>query len=180
MKTSVNLIPPPTAMQPGGYIAKAYADRSASGTARAELEASESGGVFTVTLRWQAPQSVIDASDNPRLFIDGCALFVPTVKDAPWISMGTPEMPLEGVLWRADHPEPLHVAARGLGTVERSPAPPGWKARARYAHGAWQVDFILPAFRALAAQRQLAFAVWQGARSERAGLKSVAPGWIAV
>lgn len=180
MKKTVPLIPPPTAMQPGGYIAKAYADRNAPGTARAEVEATESNGTWTVTLRWHAPRSVIDASADPRLFIDGCALFVPTVKDASWITMGAPDMPIEGALWRADRPQPLHVAARGLGTVTRSDAPAGWRAEARYANGTWQVAFALPMFRALAERRQFAFAVWQGALGERAGLKSVSPGWIDV
>lgn len=180
MKTTVTLMAPPTAMQPGGYIAKAYADRTKPGTARADIEATENGGTWTVTLRWQAPQSVIDASDNPRQFIDGAALFAPTVKDAPWITMGTTDMPVEGVLWRADQPQPLHVRAGGMGTMQRGAAPQGWSAAAQYANGTWQVTFTLPGFPALQQQRQLAFAVWQGAMGERAGLKSVSPGWINV
>ena len=180
MKQTVNLIAPPTAMQPGGYVAKAYADRSAPGTKSAEIEALESGGIWTVALRWQAPQAVIDASDNARQFIDGAALFVPTVKDAPWISMGTPETPLEGVLWRADQAKVMHVGAKGLGTVQRAAAPAGWTAVATYVSGSWLVTFTLPGFATLSAQRQVAFAIWQGAQSERAGLKSVSPGWIAV
>lgn len=178
MKTTVTLIAPPTAMQPGGYIATAYADRSQPGTSRADLEVQESTAGWTVALRWRAPQAVIDATDNPRQFIDGAALFAPTVKDAPWISMGTAQMPLEGVLWRADRAQPLRVSAQGLGSVQRAEAPAGWTTTASYANGTWQVTFTLPAFAALAATRQLGFAVWQGAQSERAGLKSVTPGWI--
>lgn len=180
MKATVTLMVPPTGMQPGGYIAKAYADRTAPGTGTADIEASESGGTWTITLRWKAPEAVIDATDNPRQFIDGAALFVPTVKDASWITMGTPEMPLEGALWRADQQQPLHVQARGMGTVQRGAAPAGWTVAASYANGAWQVTFTLPGFAALDNNRQVAFAVWQGAKSERAGLKSVSPGWISL
>lgn len=180
MKQNVNLIAAPTAMQPGGYVAKAYAERSEPGTKSAEIEVLDNNGTWTVTLRWKAAQAVIDASENPRQFIDAVALFAPKVKDAPWISMGTPEMPLEGVLWRADQPVVLHVAAKGLGTVERGAAPAGWGAEGVYANGVWQVTFTLADFRALADTRQLAFAIWQGAQSERGGLKSVAPGWLAV
>lgn len=180
MKQTITLMPPPTAMQPGGYIAKAYGDRSAPGTQRAEIETGSVNGIWTVSLRWQAPHAVIDAGDNARQFIDGAALFVPTVKDSAWITMGSPEAPLEGALWRADQAALLHVRAEGLGTVHRSAAPPDWQAAASYANGAWQLVFTLPGFAALEKNRQLAFAVWQGAMSERAGLKSVSPGWIAV
>lgn len=180
MKQTVTLMAPPTAMQPGGYIAKAYADHTQALTERAEIETQEQNGIWTVTLRWQAPQAVIDASDNPRLFIDGAALFAPQVKDAPWISMGTAQMPLEGALWRADAQKLSRVQAEGMGTVQRGTAPPDWRAESAYANGFWRVTFTLPGFAALQKNRQLAFAVWQGARSERAGLKSVSPGWIAL
>lgn len=180
MKQKVDLIAAPTAMQPGGYMAKAYADRVSPGTKSAEIEVVELNGTWTVTVQWHAPKAVIDASDNARLFVDGCALFVPTVKDAPWISMGSPDMPLEGVLWRADKPDVMRVGARGLGTVERGAAPAGWAAVASHSNGAWRVTFTLADFKALAQVRQLAFAIWQGAQSERAGLKSVSPGWVAV
>lgn len=180
MQQTVTLMPPPTAMQPGGYIAKAYGERLAALTARADLQATEAGGIWTVTLRWQALRAVIDASDSPRQFIDGCAVFAPTAKGTPWITMGSTEQPLDGALWRADQQAPMHVQARGLGTVQRGPAPPDWEVAASYANGYWQVTFTLPGFAALSAQRQLAFAIWQGAQSERAGLKSVSPGWIDV
>lgn len=180
MKTVVNLMAPPTAMQPGGYIAKAYADHDKPGTTRAEIEALSDGGVWTIALRWSAPQAVIDATDNPRQFIDGAALFAPTVKDAPWITMGSPEMPLEGVLWRADTAAPYRVQAQGLGSVQRLPAADGWQVEANYANGNWNLLFWLPGFSALDNNRQLGFAIWQGAQAERAGLKSVTPSWLAV
>jgi DMSO reductase family type II enzyme heme b subunit len=180
MKQTVTLMAPPTAMQPGGYIARAYADHTEALTTRADVEVLETQGVWTITLRWLATQAVIDASDNPRQFVDGAALFAPEVKDAPWISMGTPEMPLEGALWRADAQALSRVQAQGMGTVQRQPAPPDWQAESVYANGHWQVAFTLPGFSSLLKNRQLAFAIWQGAQRERAGLKSVTPGWLSV
>lgn len=48
------------------------------------------------------------------------------------------------------------------------------------APGHWLVTFEIPDWPALTRHRQLAFALWQGAAQERAGLKSVSPGWIDV
>lgn len=180
MKTTVAFIAPPVGMQPGGYVAKAYAGHDTPGTARAELEAVLDGNAWRVTLRWEVPAPVDGIAADPRLFCDAAALFAPTVADAPWITMGSPGAPLQGVLWRADRATPLQVHATGLGTVQRSDAPAGWTAAARHAGGRRELVLSLPGFAALEQHRQLAFALWQGARGERAGIKSVSPGWIAL
>jgi DMSO reductase family type II enzyme heme b subunit len=180
MKATVKLIAPPVAIQPGGYVATAYADHARAATQSVQVVASAEAGVWTVDLRWRAPEAVLDASADPRAFVDGAALFAPETRDAPWITMGTPESPLDGVLWRADAPAPLHVRAQGLGSVVRSPAAPDWKVAAAWSDGYWQVRFTLPGFAALNNTRQLGVAVWQGAQGQRAGLKSVSPGWIAI
>lgn len=175
---SIKLIAAPTEIQPGGYVGKAYAARGTPLTTQAEVESETSSDGFTITLRWRCAQPVIDASDNPRQFIDACALLVPEHPDAPWMTMGGTGMPVAGVLWRADRTEPYAIRAEGFGTVQRSQPPAGWKAESAYANGLWQVTFRLPSWPALAAQKQFAIAIWQGAQSERAGLKSVSPGWM--
>lgn len=180
MKKTVTLIAPPTAMQPGGYIAQAYADHTEALTSHVDVEALHEGDVWTVRLRWKAREAVIDASGDPRHFVDAAALFAPESADAPWITMGSAEQPLAGVLWRADQPRPLQVKAGGLGTIARHDAPDGWQVTAAWANRHWQVEFTLPQFSALDKTRQLAVAIWQGAQSQRAGLKSVSPGWLAV
>ncbi len=175
MKTRpFTLIAAPTAMQPGGYIAKAYAGRDTPLTPRAEIGIEGD----TVLLRWRCEQPMIDASESPMHFIDGCALFAPEHADSPWITMGAPGMAVSGVLWRADRADPYAIRAEGLGTMQRSPALAGWKTEASYAHGIWTVTFTLPHWAPFAAQKKLAAAIWQGAQSERAGLKSVSADWL--
>lgn len=174
---NIRLIAAPTTMQPGGYIPKAYADRDTAATRSAEVGVDSSNG-YVFTLRWPCAQPMIDASDNPRQFIDSCALLVPETPDSPWITMGAPGMAVQGVLWRADRPQPYAIRAEGLGSVQRSEPPAGWKAEASYANGYWRLTFTIPQWAPLAAHRQFAVAVWQGAQGERAGLKAVSEGWL--
>lgn len=176
---SIKLVVAPTGFQPGGYIAKAYADRNTALTGKADVGVDTSNG-FVISLRWQCAQPMIDASDNPRQFIDACALLVPEKTDAPWITMGAPGLPVAGVLWRADKTQPMAIRAEGLGSVQRSEAPNNWKAESNYADDYWRVTFTLPQWAPLAEHRQFAIAIWQGAQSERAGLKSISEGWIAL
>lgn len=177
MKQSVRLVSAPTGFQPGGYVPRAYADRVEPLTTRIDVEAEAREG-FRFALRWRCPDAVVEAGGDPRRFVDACALLVPSVPDAPWITMGAPGLPVEGVLWRADRPRPWAIRAEGLGGVERSEPPADWTVQARWTEGHWLAEFVLPAWPALAAQRQFALAVWQGARAERAGLKSVSEGWL--
>lgn len=173
----IKLIAAPTALQPGGYIAKAYADRTEAITKSAQITVDTSHG-FVIGVAWRCNYAMIDASDNPKQFIDGCALLVPEHADAPWITMGAPGMPVAGVLWRADKAEPYAIRAEGLGSVQRSAAPKNWKTEAVYGDGVWRLTFTLPVWAPLAQHKQFAVAIWQGAQSERAGLKSVSEGWL--
>lgn len=174
---TIRLIAAPPAMQPGGYVAKAYADHDQPRTGKAEVTTNADNG-FVITLRWACAQSVIDVSDNPRQFTDACALLVPEVANASWITMGGPGGAVQGVLWRADQPALHAIRAEGLGSVQRSAPPADWKADAAWRNGQWEVTFTLPVWAPLAEHRQFAVAIWQGAQSERAGLKSVSEGWM--
>lgn len=180
MKTTVSLIPAPTATQPGGYIPKAYADRSAAVTPKADLNVEAVGNGWKITLSWSCAQAVKDISKETDKFLDACALLVPVVADAPWISMGEPGKGVEGILWRADRAQVWQMKAEGLGTMERGTAPKDWKVSGQWINGQWQVIFELPEWALLSQHKQLAFAIWQGSGQERAGLKSLSPGWISV
>ena len=178
MEREIELIAAPVAMTPGGYVARAYADQTAPRTPRAVVHAEMMGDTWQVTVRWACAQPVRDLGGEPGRFVDGVALLVPGTDDAPWITMGTPDQPVEGVLWQANRAQLFRLRAGGLGTVERGAAPDGWGADASWADGQWAVRFTLPAWAALQRSRRLAVAIWQGQSSERASLKSVSPGWI--
>ncbi len=178
MKTTAQMIPAPTAIQPGGYVRVAYPDKTVPLTTSVEVEADEGAGGFRISLSWpcETPQKATDDSDR---FVDAAAVLAPRTADAPWITMGEPGKGVEGILWRADKERPGSFSAEGLGTVAHGAAPADWQVEAAWSGGAWRVTFTVPSWPVLGEQRNFAVAVWQGAASERAGLKSVSAGWIA-
>ncbi|MBK8308117.1 MAG: hypothetical protein IPL00_13755 [Gammaproteobacteria bacterium] len=180
MNKTVSLIPAPTGIQPGGYIPAAFADRSAALTPSAEVTVEPLATGWRITLAWDCPEPVNTCANETDRFVDACAVLAPLVADAPWISMGTPEQPVEGLLWRPDRNEPWRIHAEGLGTVRREAPSAGTTASGNWLDGRWRVVFEIPAWQALAQNRQIAIAVWQGAAQERAGLKSISAGWLAL
>ena len=99
---------------------------------------------------------------------------------AYWNNVETmPGKAVEGILWKADRERPWRMHAEGLGTMQRSDAPQDWKVAAEWAHGRWLVTFEIADWPLLAQFKQVAFAIWQGERQDRGGLKSVSPGWLA-
>lgn len=178
IRTTLTLTAAPPALSPGGYVARAYADHVTPTTAEVDFAAGTEHGTWTIALSWHAPRPVRALDGDPARFLDAAALLVPTTEAAQAMTMGAPEDPVEGVLWRADAERPLRIAARGWGTVERQAAPAEWTVDARWKDGFWYVTFRLGAWTALDHFRRLAVAVWQGAERERAGLKSVTAAWM--
>jgi DMSO reductase family type II enzyme heme b subunit len=180
MKQTVPMMAAPVGMVPGGYVARAYADRLLPNTKSATLEAQREGTGWRVRLSWSCPDPVRDASEHTDRFVDAAALLVPTVEDAPWISMGAPGKAVQAALWRADREVLLQIRAEGLGTVKRGPAPDRWKVKADWQEGIWSVSYELAPWPSLERRGQLAFAIWRGAAADRAGLKSTSTGLIAL
>lgn len=181
MKKTISLIAAPTASQPGGYVPKAYADRTTPTVSQAELSveaAAEGKPGWKVTISWACPAPVKSIANETDKFLDACALLVPATEDAQWISMGEPGKAVEGILWKADRERPWRMHAEGLGTMTRSEAPQDWKVAAEHANGRWTVSFDIAEWPLLSQFKQLAFAIWQGERQDRAGLKSLSPGWL--
>jgi DMSO reductase family type II enzyme heme b subunit len=177
----VELVAAPVGMQPGGYVAKAYAGRDqAAITKSLALEVARPPGGLRVRLRWPCPEPVRDVSDDPGLFPDAAALFAPQNEGSPWVTMGAPGMGVDGVLWRADNERLRVISAEGLGSMKRDDAPEGWRFTATHAQGFWQLDLSLPGWGTLDAAGRLAAAIWRGSAKERGGLKSVTPGWLEV
>ena len=181
MKSKVSLMAAPTGLSPGGYVPKAYAERNTPNTAVADVEAVRTAtGVWRIRVIWECRDAVHAIGDDVDRFVDAAAVLSPSVADAPFMTMGAPGKGVEGALWRPDRADLIGVRAEGLGSVERSSAAESWSARAEWASGRWQVDFSLKGFAALDRHRLLAIAIWQGAHGDRAGLKSVSPGWLEV
>lgn len=180
MKKTIDLIAAPAGMQPGGYIAKAYRDAVLPNTKKGSIEVVAQGDGYRVTLEWNCPNPVYDATTNTNMFVDAAAVLAPAVKDAPLFTMGAPEQALHGALWRADRKELHQIDSAGLGTVKRSTPPATWQVTSEWQSGAWRVVFDLAPWPNLKAQGQIAFAIWRGELQERGGLKSISPLWISL
>jgi len=178
MKRTLDLVAAPTPMQPGGYVPVAYAGRSQPYTPSASIEIERAGDGWSIRLSWGCPDPVRDAAGDTDRFVDAAALSMPTVTDAPWITMGAPGKAVEGVLWRANESRLRRFRAEGLGSVRRSEAPAAWTVEATWASETWALHFVLPGGTLLDEHSLLAFAIWRGAANDRGGLKSVSPGWI--
>jgi DMSO reductase family type II enzyme heme b subunit len=177
----IELMGAPVSMQPGGYVAKAYAGRDKGPmTPELVLEVARPPGSWRIRLRWPCPEPVTDVSSDPALFPDAAAIFAPQQEDSPWVTMGAPGLGVDGVLWRADG-ERLHaISAEGLGSMKRDEAPAGWRFASKHEKGDWQLELTLPGWAALDASSRIAIAIWRGSAQDRGGLKSVTPGWIEV
>ena len=180
MKT-IDMMAAPVAMQPGGYMAKAYADHTTPLTPRVQLDYERvAGRGYRIVLRWPCSAPVTSVTDNPSLFPDACALLVPEQADAPWITMGAPGQPVQGVLWRADRKDLFRMHAEGLGTMQRGAPPTNWAAAPKWEGGYWQVVLQLPGWTALERTAQAGIAVWRGDQKERGGLKSVSTALVSL
>lgn len=180
MKQTIELIAAPPAMQPGGYIAKAYRDATTPNTQKGTIEVTEQGLGYRVALEWACPKPVQDPASNTILFTDAAAVLAPTVKDAPLFTMGAPDQALQGALWRADRKDLYQIDVAGLGTVKRSAPPATWQVTSEWSGGVWRVVFELAPWPVLKEQKQIAFAIWRGEMQERGGLKSISPLWISL
>jgi DMSO reductase family type II enzyme heme b subunit len=177
----IELIAAPIGMQPGGYVAKAYAGRDhAPLTPVLQLDVARPPGRWRLRLRWACPEPVRDVSSDPALFPDAAALFAPRHEKSPWITMGTPGLGVDGVLWRADRERLYAIQAEGLGSMKRDEAPDSWRFTAGHEQGFWQLDLTLPGWVTLDESGRVAAAIWRGSAQERGGLKSVTPGWLEV
>lgn len=180
MKKTVTLIAAPTAMQPGGYVPKAYADRTKPTTPQADLSVEAVGKGWKITLGWACATPVKSIAKETDKFLDSCAVMVPVTEDAQWVTMGAPGKAVEAVLWKADRERPWRMHAEGLGTMKRDTAPQDWKIVAEWNNGRWQVVFDIADWPVLSQHKKLAFAIWHGADQDRGGLKSVSPDWVSV
>jgi complex iron-sulfur molybdoenzyme family reductase subunit gamma len=178
---TIELVAAPVGMQPGGYLAKAYAGRDkAPITPHLMLEVARPPGSWRIRLRWPCPEPVRDVSSDPALFPDAAALFAPQQEDSPWVTMGAPGMGVDGVLWRADSENLRLISAEGLGSMKRDDAPSAWRFAAQHEQGEWQLELTLPGWATLDGSGRIAAAVWRGSAQDRGGLKSVTPGWMEV
>ncbi|MBW2287140.1 MAG: hypothetical protein JRG80_17810 [Deltaproteobacteria bacterium] len=180
MKKTLDLIAAPTGMQPGDYVPRVYSDRDGPQTPSVSLEVEHSTRGWRFHVRWPCPKPVQDTGGQSNLFPDAVALVAPSVPEAQWVTMGAPGLAIGGFLWRADREPLIRMRAEGFGTVQRSEAENVRQVTSEWNGGEWSLAFEVAGWKELDETRRLAIAVWRGSARERAGLKSVSPGWIEV
>ncbi len=179
----VPLMGTPLHLQPTRYIRAAWADRPYGAVRSLGVRVAFSSSHIFFRLEWPDPNRNVDYGDGTT-FPDAAAVLFPLNGDAPLLTMGSPQAPVNAWYWRADLERPQNLVARGLGTVEGAEGPALW-AQAYWEEGRWHLVLA----RALGeggptavslvpgGTVKVAFAVWEGGNQERAGLKAFSGYW---
>ena len=175
----------PLAKQLSRYIRTVWADRPIGKVRFLNVRAAHNAKDLLIHLEWQDEDRDVDYSG--RGFPDGAGVLFPLNGEAPLATMGSEEAPVNAWFWRADQPEAArNVRAHGIGTVEDSEKS-RIVARSDWKEGTWRVVLSRPL--AVANQKgetvqlaaggstKVAFAVWEGASGERAGIKAFSKQW---
>jgi len=175
----------PLHLQPSRYVRTAWAGKPVGAVRFLKVQAAHNGQDIVFRLEWPDPTKNSDYGDG-SVFPDAAGVLFPLNGDAPLQTMGSDQAPVNAWFWRASFPEgeAQNVIARGPGTVEKTEKSPV-QARSSWRDGRWEVVFARPlttegskGVRLIAGKpAQVAFAVWDGASQERAGLKSFSKEW---
>ncbi len=183
--TKAVLSPTPLDIQTTEYVLVSWKGRPYGTVTSMQVSALHNGRDIFFRLVWE-DDSVDGKIADINQFVDAAAVMFPLAPDAPLIGMGTTGKPVNAWFWRADWERPQNVAAEGMGTTQRR-EDPALASKARHTRGRW--DVVLS--RSLGgkgapdgtivltpgAVSKVAFAVWQGANQERAGIKAFSLDW---
>ncbi len=175
---TVELAPTPLDRQPSAYVQVAWKDRGHGKISELTVQAITHKDTLALRIQWAADQPKRSINDI-NAYADACAVsFSAGGDEAELQTMGSPGKPVVAWHWRAGTEAPFSVTASGIGTAERS-ADHQLQAHSRWSDEHWQVVFAGPldslSFSG-ADGIPIAFAIWCGANSERAGLKAHSPG----
>jgi len=176
----------PLGLQPTAHIRAAWMERKIGSVARVAVAAVHDGRMLAFRLEWSAASESREPSDNDQ-FPDAAAVVLPSVPEAPAITMGAPGLAVNAWYWRADDERARNVIAEGLGT-SRTVDGELVKGRGTWKEGHWRVVIA----RALRVDTQepmaqlepgadtgFGIAVWDGSQGERAGIKAFSgPLWL--
>jgi DMSO reductase family type II enzyme heme b subunit len=176
------LDPAPLLAQPSPFVQASWRDRPYGLVDRLLVQAVYSDSEISFRLQWEDPAA--DAAiDDTDAFGDAAAVLFPLKSDAPLTSMGSPQEPVVIWYWRPDIERPYLVRAEGIGTSSRQTA--AVEAAGRHDGAGWAVVLSRGLDQGAAdgvvfapgRRGKAAFAVWQGANAERAGIKAATLQW---
>lgn len=180
MKHAVRLMQAPAQMSPGNYVGAAYGNQTEPAVSSLEVEATRNGNAWEIRMQWRNVFPHDSLQGGTDRFVDAAAILVPGHEQSQWMTMGSPDAPVEGALWRPDRAEILRIRAEGLGTVERLPPAPTWRLQHHHQDGITTLHWLFPQWEALSRFGRCGFAVWTGAQRQRGGVKSVSTEWVAL
>lgn len=182
---NLSMKPTPLTSQPSVYVKASWKERPYGTLHSVKAASLHNGQEIFFRLEWEDPEKNDAVTDSG--FADGAALLFPMGSDAPILTMGDAQHPVNAWQWRAD----LGAAgrnniARGLGTTKLSEKS-HITCRASWEKGVWRVVFCRPLSVPDQAAEAVQFkpgqevrfgvAVWQGQNRERAGIKAFSQTW---
>jgi DMSO reductase family type II enzyme heme b subunit len=179
----LSLEPTPLISQPSVYVQAKWETIDYGTIGALSVQALHNDNGIFFRLQWDDATENNDISDTDQ-FTDAAAILFPVNEDAPLASMGSPQQPVNAWYWRPDMETPFSVTSQGTGTTRRT-ADPSLRGNGAHQGGSWAVVIGRAlqspgdGYAQLAAGEtaKVAFAVWQGGNSERAGLKAVTLEW---
>jgi DMSO reductase family type II enzyme heme b subunit len=178
----IALHPTPLESQPSAYVQEAWRDRLWGRTPEVLVHFVQTTRLVLVRMEWACQSPRFRAADND-VFADACALLFPANgQTAPLATMGSEAEPVVAWQWRAGAETAYVADATGLGTLSRRQSH-DLTVTAEWRQERWAVVFAHPLAEnngragSPGASDLVAFAVWEGANQERAGLASYSPVW---
>ena len=179
------LSPTPLEMQPTEYVRVSRKGRPYGTLSSMRVSALHNGSDVFFRLVWQDDSADGKIADIDQ-FVDAAAVLFPVNGDAPLLGMGAKGQPVNAWLWRADWEQPKNISAEGMGTTQRR-EDPALASNARHTRRRWNVVLSRSlngkgapegtVALAPGGASKVAFAVWQGANQERAGIKAFSLDW---
>ena len=174
----------PVGLQPTGAIRASWTGKKIGAVERVTIAAVHTGRELAFRLEWADPTENRDLNDTTS-FPDAAAVLLPSMPNSVVMTMGAPTAPVNAWYWRADADKSRNVIAEGIGT-SRTVDVELVRGRGVWKEGRWKV-VIARALRIdtkepvaqidVGATSRFAVAVWDGANSERGGIKSFSGDW---
>ena len=174
----------PVGLQPTGAIRAAWTGKKIGAVERVTVAAVHTGRELAFRLEWADPTENRELTDTTS-FPDAAAVLLPSSPDSVVMTMGAPAAPVNAWYWRADADKSRNIIAEGIGT-SRTVDVELVRGRGVWKEGRWKV-VIARALRIdtkepvaqidVGATSGFAVAVWDGANSERGGIKAFSGDW---
>ena len=174
----------PVGLQPTGAIRASWTGKKIGAVESVTIAAVHTGRELAFRLEWADPTENRDLNDTTS-FPDAAAVLLPSMPNSVVMTMGAPTAPVNAWYWRADADKSRNIIAEGIGT-SRTVVVELVRGRGVWKEGRWQV-VIARALRIdtkepvaqidVGATSRFAVAVWDGANSERGGIKAFSGDW---